>query len=195
MDESRFIELRRAFEQHAALPAERYEGAREAAVSVLVRAHDELEVLLIKRAEQEADPWSGHMALPGGRRDNDDVDLLHTAVRETEEEVGVAISRDMQLLGALDEVSPRNPRLPPIIIAPFAFAVPVDTTPVIDTKEVEAAIWVPLSALRDESARSEILITLEGGSRSFPSLKYGDYVIWGLTHRILLQFLEITRGL
>jgi 8-oxo-dGTP pyrophosphatase MutT (NUDIX family) len=195
MDENRFIELRRAFEQHAAQPAERYEGAREAAVSVLVRAHDELEVLLIKRAEHETDPWSGHMALPGGRRDRDDVDLLHTAVRETEEEVGVAISRDMQLLGALDEVSPRNPRLPPIIIAPFAFAVPVDTTPVIDTKEVEAAIWVPLSALRDESARSEILITLEGGARSFPSLKYGDYVIWGLTHRILLQFLEITRGL
>jgi 8-oxo-dGTP pyrophosphatase MutT (NUDIX family) len=195
MDEARFIELRRAFEQHAARSAQRYAGAREAAVSLLVRAHDELEVLLIKRAEHETDPWSGHMALPGGRRDESDADLLHTAVRETEEEVGVAISRDMQLLGALDEVSPRNPRLPPIIIAPFAFAVPVDTTPVIDTREVEAAIWVPLPALRDESAASEILITLEGGSLAFPSLKYGDYVIWGLTHRILLQFLDITQGL
>ncbi|HEY0303356.1 MAG TPA: CoA pyrophosphatase [Longimicrobiales bacterium] len=195
MDEARFVELRHAFEQHAARSAQRYAGAREAAVSLLVRAHDELEVMLIKRAEHEADPWSGHMALPGGRRDESDADLLHTAVRETEEEVGVAISRDMQLLGALDEVSPRNPRLPPIIIAPFAFAVPVDTTPVIDTREVEAAIWVPLSALRDEAAASEILITLEGGSRAFPSLKYGDYVIWGLTHRILLQFLEITQGL
>lgn len=195
MDEARFIELRRAFEQHAARSAQRYAGAREAAVSLLVRAHDELEVLLIKRAEHETDPWSGHMALPGGRRDESDADLLHTAVRETEEEVGVAISRDMQLLGALDEVSPRNPRLPPIIIAPFAFAVPVDTTPVIDTREVEAAIWVPLPALRDESAASEILITLEGGSLAFPSLKFGDYVIWGLTHRILLQFLDITQGL
>lgn len=195
MDEPRFIELRRALGRHAAHQAERYEGAREAAVALLVRARDELEVLLIKRAEHESDPWSGHMALPGGRRDHSDVDLLHTAVRETEEEVGVAISRDMQLLGALDEVSPRNPRLPPIIIAPFAFCVPVDTTPVIDVKEVEAAIWVPLSALRDESAASEILITLESGSRSFPSFKYGDYVIWGLTHRILQQFLEITHGL
>jgi 8-oxo-dGTP pyrophosphatase MutT (NUDIX family) len=195
MDDARFSALRHAFEHYAPRIADRYEGAREAAVALLVRAHDELEILLIKRAEHESDPWSGHMALPGGRRDHADSDLLHTALRETEEEVGVAISRDMQLLGALDEVSPRNPRLPPIIISPFAFAVPVDTTPVIDTSEVEAAIWVPLSALRDESAASEILITLEGGSRAFPSLTYGEYVIWGLTHRILLQFLEITEGL
>ena len=195
MDDARFLALRHAFEQHAPRSAQRYEGAREAAVALLIRAHDELEVLLIKRAEIESDPWSGHMALPGGRRDASDEDLLHTAMRETREEVGVAITRDMQLLGALDEVSPRNPRLPPIIIAPFAFAMPADTTPVIDTREVEAAIWVPLSALRDESAASEILITLEGGSRSFPSLTYGEYVIWGLTHRILLQLLDITDGL
>ena len=101
----------------------------------------------------------------------------------------------MQLIGALDEVSPRNPRLPPLIIAPYIFVVPPDTTPVIDTREVEAAIWVPLSALRDTSAASEILISLETGSRAFPSLTYGEYVIWGLTHRILTDFLELTAGL
>jgi 8-oxo-dGTP pyrophosphatase MutT (NUDIX family) len=195
MDDVRFDQLRRAFEQHTPRAAERYDGVREAAVAVLVRAHAELELLLIKRAEHEADPWSGHMALPGGRRSDNDADLLHTAVRETEEEVGVAIRREMQLIGALDEVSPRTPRLPPLIIAPFVFAVPVDTTPVIDTREVEAAIWVPVSALRNESAASEILISLEGSARAFPSLRYGDYVIWGLTHRILVRFLEITEGL
>ncbi|HEY0672412.1 MAG TPA: CoA pyrophosphatase [Longimicrobiales bacterium] len=192
IDDVRFVELRRAFEQHSPIPAERYEGAREAAVALLLRAHDELELLLIKRAEQESDPWSGHVALPGGRRNRHDSDLLHTALRETEEEVGIAVGRDLQLIGALDEVSPRNPRLPPLIIAPFVFAVPNDTTPVIDTREVEAAIWVPLSALRDESAASEILITLETGQHAYPSLRYGDYVIWGLTHRILTSFLEIT---
>ncbi|HEX6006859.1 MAG TPA: NUDIX domain-containing protein, partial [Burkholderiales bacterium] len=114
IDDVRFVELRRAFEQHAPVPAERYEGAREAAVALLLRAHDELELLLIKRAEQESDPWSGHVALPGGRRNRHDSDLLHTALRETEEEVGIAVGRDLQLIGALDEVSPRNPRLPPL---------------------------------------------------------------------------------
>lgn len=195
MHDARFNDLRAALQGRPPVIAERYEGAREAAVALLVRAHPELELLLIKRAENEGDPWSGHVALPGGRRDANDIDLLHTAIRETAEEVGITASRDLAFICGLDEVSPRNPRLPPLIIAPFVFAMPGETTPVIDTREVEAAIWVPLSALRDESAASEILITMEGGSRSFPSLKYGDYVIWGLTHRILMQFLELTRNL
>ena len=192
MDDARFAELRRRFHGHSATIAERYEGAKEAAVALLLRAHEELELLLIKRAEHESDPWSGHVALPGGRRNAQDLDLLHTALRETAEEVGITANRDLHLIGALDEVSPRNPRLPPLIIAPFVFAVPRETTPVIDTREVEAAIWVPLSSLRDESAASEILISLEGGSYTLPSLRYGEYVIWGLTHRILTQFLSLT---
>jgi 8-oxo-dGTP pyrophosphatase MutT (NUDIX family) len=191
MDDVRFQQLRRVLTTYAPRTAERYEGAREAAVALIIRAQQELELLLIKRAEHEKDPWSGHMALPGGRRDRQDADLLRTAQRETEEEVGVPLRTNGELIGRLDEVSPRNPRLPPIIIAPFIFAVSSDTTPVIDTREVEAAIWVPFSALRDESAASEILITLEGGSRAFPSLVYGEYVIWGLTHRIVTQFFEL----
>jgi 8-oxo-dGTP pyrophosphatase MutT (NUDIX family) len=195
MDPARLTHLRDLLQQHSYCAAERYEGAREAAVALLLRSHEELELLLIKRAEHETDPWSGHMALPGGRRDDTDEDLLHTAMRETAEEVGITTTRDLQYLGALDEVSPRNPQLPPLIIAPFVFAVPPETTPVIDAREVEAAIWVPVSALRDQGAASEILISLEGGSRAFPSLRYGEYVIWGLTHRILTQFLEITKDL
>lgn len=194
MNDTRFHELRRVFAQYSPSTAERYPGVREAAVALLIRPGEELELLLIKRAEHETDPWSGHVALPGGRRDDSDEDLLRTAMRETEEEVGVPLSTDGQLIGRLDEVSPRHYRLPPIIIAPFIFAVPLHTTPVIDSREVEAAIWVPFSALRDESAASEILITLEGGSRAFPSLIYGEYVIWGLTHRILTRFLEIIDG-
>lgn len=195
MDDPRLHQLRQMFVAHVPVSAERYDGAREAAVALLVRAAEDLELLLIKRAEHESDPWSGHMALPGGRRDESDEDLLHTALREAEEEVGVSVQRDLQLIGALDEVSPRNPQLPPLIIAPFVFTVPAETTPVVDPREVEAAIWVPLSALRHESAVDEILINLEGGSRTFPSLRYGEYVIWGLTHRILTQFLKITAAL
>lgn len=195
MDDRRLIQLCRALETHPVVPEQRDDAMREAAVALIIRPRDELELLLIKRAVHERDPWSGHVALPGGRRDRADADLIDTAIRETHEEVGVAISRETDLIGALDEVAPRTPRLPPILIAPFVFAVPATATTHIDAREVEAAIWVPLSALRDESAASEILIELEGNPRSFPSLQYGEYVIWGLTHRILEQFLEITRGL
>src|SRR5687767_8889345 len=168
---------------------------REAAVALLIRPRDQLEILLIKRALHDTDPWSGHVALPGGRRDDTDVDLLETAVRETAEEVDVRVRPADSFIGALDELAPRNRRLPPIVIAPFVFGVPADTTATANPGEVDAAIWVPLSALRDEEAASEILIELEGGSRAFPSLTFGEYVIWGLTHRILVQFLDLSVGL
>lgn len=173
----------------------RADAAREAAVALLIRPRDELELLLIKRAVHERDPWSGHIALPGGRRDATDTDLLHTALRETAEEVGIEIERHKGFVGALDEVAPRTPHLPPLVIAPFVFGVEANAHVRIDPAEVEAAIWVPVAALRNEAAASEILIEMEGGARAFPSLQYGEYVIWGLTHRILTQFLEITVGL
>ena len=190
MNDPRLIELQKKLSQFTARQSER-DGGKEAAVALLLRPCDEIELLLIKRAVHEKDPWSGHVALPGGRRDASDPDLVHTALRETLEEVGIAVDRHTAFIGALDEVAPRTPRLPPLIIAPFVFAVPRETEAKPSAQEVDAAIWVPLSALRDEGAASEILIELEGGSRSFPSLKYGEYVIWGLTHRILLQFLEL----
>lgn len=192
IEDQRLQALREIFKRHQPQRAERFPGSHEAAVALMLRPHDELELLLIKRAERDTDPWSGHVALPGGRRNSRDPDLLHTALRETSEEVGISIDRNIHWIGALGEVSPRNPRLPPLIIAPFVFMVPPATMPVIDTREVEAAIWVPLSALRDSAAQSEILISLEGSDLRFPSLKYGDYVIWGLTHRILTGFLDMT---
>ena len=190
-DDRRIDQLRRALAQRPALTAGREAQEREAAVALLVRPGEQLEVLLIRRSEHEADPWSGHVALPGGRRDAADAELLHTAQRETLEEVGIPLARVGRLLGLLDEVAPRNPLLPPLVITPYVIAVPPGTEAVPDGREVDAAIWVPLAALRGDDAVSEILIELHDGTRRFPSLVYGDYVIWGLTHRILLQFLEL----
>lgn len=195
VDDTRLIELKQVLTARPARVTTRDGIMREAAVSLLIRPRDQLEILLIKRALHDTDPWSGHVALPGGRRDDTDADLLETAVRETQEEVGVRVRPADAFIGALDELAPRNRRLPPIVIAPFVFGVPPDTAATPNPGEVDAAIWVPLSALRDEAAASEILIELEGGSRPFPSLTYGEYVIWGLTHRILVQFLDLSVGL
>ncbi|HEY8468092.1 MAG TPA: CoA pyrophosphatase, partial [Longimicrobiales bacterium] len=183
---------RGALERRPAGRIDRSPGTIEAAVALLLRPRDTLELLLIKRAEHEADPWSGHIALPGGRRHAEDADLIATAVRETAEETAIQLGRAGWLLGALDEVEPRTPRLPPLAIAPFVFGVDPETTAVPDPREVDAALWVPLDALRDPGAVSEILIELgDGQRRSYPSLRYGEHVIWGLTHRILTQFLAI----
>lgn len=170
----------------------RVPSLREAAVSLLIRPRERLEVLLIRRAELEGDPWSGHVALPGGRRASGDEDLLDTARRETEEEIGVPLGRIGTFVGALDEITPGSPLLPPIVIAPFVHAVPPDTEAHPDHREVQAALWVPVDALRDERAASEMIVHLETGRRSFPAYAYEDFLVWGLTYRILQQFLALT---
>lgn len=191
----RIAHLRRRFETRAASAVPRAADHREAAVSLILRPAASLELLLIRRAEMEGDPWSGHVALPGGRRDHADDDLLATACRETEEEVGVPLRRVGSFIGALDEITPGTTLLPPIVIAPFVLAVPPATAAHPDPREVESALWVPLDALRDTAAASRTAFDTPAGRRSFPSITYEDYVIWGLTYRILQQFLEVTAAL
>ncbi len=189
MDDPRILRLEAVLAGHRARGLPREPESREAAVALLLRPRQRLELLLIKRAEVAGDPWSGHMALPGGRRDLRDPDLHATAVRETEEETG--IGAPLHPLGALDEVAPGSRRLPPLVIAPFVFGVPADVVASPDPREVEAALWVPLDELRAEGAASELVLEIEGMRRTFPSIAYGEHVIWGLTHRILGQFLEL----
>ena len=162
----------------------------EAAVAVVVRPAADLEILFIRRTEREGDPWSGHIAFPGGRRSVTDRGLDITAIRETEEETGIALRGDGALLGPLDEVEPGTRRLPPFVIAPFVAVVAPDTIAVPDPREVVHAAWIPLRVLRDPQARSEMVIRRADVEHRFPSIIWEDYVIWGLTFRVVERFLE-----
>ena len=129
-------------------PPIRDEAFLQAAVALVIRGNDHLELLLIKRARSERDPWSGHMALPGGRRDTDDPTTLHTSVRETLEEVGLDLDVEGIHLGALEEVATASPRLPKLTIAPFVFGVPSHAEARVASGEVDAVHWVRLDDLR-----------------------------------------------
>lgn len=166
-------------------------GYLQASVALVLRARDPLELLLIKRATSERDPWSGHMALPGGRRDESDADLLATARRETLEETGVDLARDGRPLGRLEVVAPTSPRLPKLTISPFVFGVPAHVDARVASREVERVCWVSLADLRAPSTRAEVEIPLPGGVRSFPSYQVLGEHVWGLTYRILERFLEL----
>ena len=173
-------------------PPDAAAGLSRAAVALLLRpAGADVELLLIRRAEREGDPWSGHMALPGGRAQAGDADPPATAARETREEVGIDPEGGGELLGALEPLWPRSARAPGILVYPFVFAVPADAEPV-PNHEVDAAVWIPVPELLHPGAVTEHLYEIEGADpMRFPALGTRGYVIWGLTHRILSDFLAL----
>jgi 8-oxo-dGTP pyrophosphatase MutT (NUDIX family) len=190
-EDERIERLRDALARHPHRGVGREAFHAEAAVAIVVRAREDLELLLIRRALRDGDPWSGHIAFPGGRRAADDTDLAGTALREAEEETGIEVRAVGRLLGTLDEVEPGSRRLPPLIISPFVVAVPPYIEPVPQVAEVEHARWAPLGALRDPQAASSIRIPTGDMTVRFPALAFEDYTIWGLTYRILRQFLGV----
>ncbi len=164
----------------------------QAAVSLMLRpAGRGLEFLAIRRSENERDPWSGHMALPGGRKDPADESLWATAVRETLEEVGIDLGSDARLLGQLDDVNPSIRLIPSIAITPFVVAVDAGLV-AMRSAEVERTVWVPLAALIDESFRGKLLVEALPG-REHATIEYEGYVIWGLTLMVLSQLEPILR--
>ena len=183
--------LARALEDrpgHRLPPAE---GMREAAIALVLRpgAEGHPELLMIKRAELERDPWSGHVACPGGRRDPADHDLEATAIRETWEETGIDLASEGRVLGTLDDISPRTPVLPPLIIRPYVAAVRPGL-PIVQSSEVAEAFWVPVAALRERAAWGTGLVPIRGiGERQVQVFRHGPYTVWGLTERVLRQFL------
>ena len=145
---------------------------------------------MIERASYAGDPWSGHIAFPGGRREPTDVTLLDTALRETREETGVDVLLNGRVLGALARVNPMSTPLPQLSIAPFVALLTRDA-PLVISDEVAAAFWVPLAALQRTDASREVEVTLSNGTtRTVRAFVHDRYTIWGLTERILRDLLS-----
>lgn len=165
------------------------EADRRAAVILVLRGSPGVEALFVQRAELERDPWSGHMALPGGRADPGDRDLVHTALRELREETALTIARD-GVLGRLDDVHPASRQLPSIAVTPFVGW--LETVARIEPNfEIQDHVWIPLAVLRDPDHRSELRVGVRGQPRTFPTIEYRGYTIWGLTLRIVYGFLDV----
>jgi 8-oxo-dGTP pyrophosphatase MutT (NUDIX family) len=151
-------------------------------------------VLLIQRAERHGDPWSGQIALPGGRRHPADATLQDTAVRETQEETGIDLAADGLVLGTLDEIRPRTPVLPPIIVTPFVAIVPAEV-PLLLSDELADAFWVPWNTFADPAHIEESTVQVRGAAWKVDSYLVGERVVWGMTERMLRQLAERMSGL
>ena len=157
-----------------------------AAVAVLLVPEPDA-ILLIRRAERSGDPWSGHIGLPGGRPHSTDADPCDTAIRETREEVGIALAR-AQLIGQLDDVWPRTPLSQIVVVRPFVFTLP-ERPPLLSSDEVAEAFWTPVTDLRDPAIYRETSIDARGQQLTFPAYHLGTDLVWGLTERILTPLL------
>lgn len=164
-------------------------SGREAGRSGPAPATAEVEALFVQRAELEGDPWSGHMALPGGRRAPEDDGLLRTALRELWEETGIALEPD-DVLGRLDELRPLSRRLPAIAVSPF-IAWTQAPDPVRANRELQDHVWVPIGRLEEPGHRTTLSLEREGRTLVFPAIEYRGYTIWGLTFEIVKDFLWI----
>jgi 8-oxo-dGTP pyrophosphatase MutT (NUDIX family) len=169
------------------------EGFMHAAVSVVTRrALDGPQLLLIKRAAAAHDPWSGHMAFPGGKHEAGDRHLLDTARRETREETGLILpDAPPEWIGRLPGVAPRGATLlPPLVVTPFLFRVGSEADARVASPEVELVHWVPLADLADPAREGSYRLPVGGAFRSFKSIDVGGEQIWGLTWRVLDSLMD-----
>ena len=177
------------FQRRFSRPAVQVEPApilRWAAVAVIL-VPDPDALLLVRRAERSGDPWSGHMALPGGRRDGEE-DLLFTAIRETEEEVGLLLPPE-SLVGVLDDMAPRTPVLPPIAVRPYVFRLERRPTLGAHSDEIAASLWVPLSLLLDDAQYAMTEVMVRSQRMQVPAFRLAEGTVWGMTERILSDLL------
>ena len=181
--------LDRALAGRAPGLAERDEPFKEAAVAIILRprADDDADLLLIRRAVHAGDPWSGQIGLPGGRYEPADASLEATALRETYEEVGIDLRTAGRVLGALDEVRPRSPVLPPIIVRPYVVVLEQAPTLVL-SDEVAEVRWVRVRELFVPGARVSTSVIVREYRMQVDAYQHGDFTIWGMTERILSTF-------
>ncbi|MCH2184658.1 CoA pyrophosphatase [Myxococcota bacterium] len=165
---------------------------QQAAVALVLREGDSgIEILFIERSTREDDPWSGHMAFPGGRVEAADVDTRSPAERETLEEVGVSLS-EAEYLGHLADLqgSPRF-RQNRLIVSAHVYSVEDPAPFVLDEREVATALWFPVQGLSDPS-RHVPYRTPAMSEVDFPGLLVGEperHIVWGLTYRFVDIFM------
>ena len=165
------------------------EDTRQAAVAVILRDSGEhTEVLFILRATKQGDPWSGHMAFPGGHREDQDNSLRETAARETMEEIGLDLSH-AAFLGELDAVRANPNRLKfDIVVTPFFCVLHQQDISFSPNHEVADVLWGSLNEMYSGSSFTTCRFEVQGEKQTFPGYDVAGQIVWGLTYRILDSF-------
>ncbi|MEZ5569748.1 MAG: CoA pyrophosphatase [Halioglobus sp.] len=163
-------------------------------MAMILQVRDgELHILMIKRAERVGDPWSGHMAFPGGRMDSTDAHGFAVALRETEEEVGLRLTEEDRCIGRLSEISARS-RWGSLgmVVTPFVFRLEREVQFTLN-HEVAEVIWVPLEFLMDDDNRERMIWEYRGARFPVPCYRYRGRRIWGLSLMMLTEMMNLVQ--
>ena len=158
-----------------------------AAVAIIHCPHPEESYLILRRAARPQDPWSGHFSFPGGRKEVQDLDLLATCIRETEEETGIILTPDLLQRRLVHETAGHYVRQP-VVVQPFLFSLPARLPLRLAAEEIQGAVWLAAARFRDPSHHINVEM-LPG--RLFPAYPVKDYYLWGFTYRLLRTILDM----
>lgn len=146
--------------------------------------------LLFTKRSEEVKYHKGEISFPGGVVDEGDRELIHTALREAYEEIGL-MEGDVQIIGVLDDIVTITEFIVTPIVGLFPYPYPFKVSQV----EIAELIEVPLASLLGEDCFSEKKIFRGGQNEIVYAYQYGEHIIWGATARILKQFLELMTSL
>jgi 8-oxo-dGTP pyrophosphatase MutT (NUDIX family) len=170
---------------------------RQAAVAAILQENPQTtstELLLIRRAENPRDHWSGHMAFPGGRVEDKDPDAFAASQRETLEEIGLSLPSYAAPIGRLSTVMAKAHGKPlPMVVVPYVFRLQQEATFSLN-QEVQEVVWVPLSYFADPAKREAMDWSVAGVSLRLPCYRFEGRLIWGLTLKMIDELMSVVTG-
>jgi 8-oxo-dGTP pyrophosphatase MutT (NUDIX family) len=191
------LQVRERLDLRAPFEADDVPLSRASVALVLREREAHLELLFIRRAENEHDHWSGHIAFPGGRVDSSDAGPRHTAERETAEEIGIVLS-PADRLGRLDDLLGRSRS---IVVSAFVYGLSEEHA-LVPNHEVAEAFWMPLTDLLDPERHVKRSFSYQGNQLDLPAIRVLDAaepdapLLWGLSYRFLeLLMTQIGRAI
>jgi len=158
---------------------------------ILAGPGTDLSLCFIRRADREGDPWSGHMAFPGGRADPSDRTNTAVAERETLEEVGIHLDTPA-FIGSLPQMPIRRGRTDTgLALSSFVYYIGPDLLPLLPNHEVADAYWIPFKHLWDTTNSSTFELLSGGVPATYTAISYKGNLIWGLSYRVLSVFAQV----
>ena len=161
-----------------------------AAVALILRASPSgMEVLFVERATRPGDPWSGDLGFPGGKVEPFDGNEQLAAERETLEEIGLNLEAS-RFLGRLTDIVGAHV---PVRVSCFVYGMLASVSLRLDD-EIKTAFWVPLQGLCDPRRHLQASVRFGGSTLIRPAIRIlepGRTVLWGITYRLVMQFLQI----